>query len=139
MMPTQNVYVSKPNDQEIDQLTTLNILPPGSCSDTQQGKTCVLKANQVIKWGWGFCENDAQTLKSNLSKVEVELLVDGNMVPGALIYQRDEVYDRNENAYCHVWVVKLSDWRSSATVKLENRASFPSFYLKGKALLIQVK
>jgi hypothetical protein len=119
---TQNVVVSKPSKQEMDELLTLSKLPTESCSDTQQGKTCLIQADQAIKWGWGFCKNEPSALNTALSKVEVGLFVDGEKIPENLIYQRDEEYDRSTNAYCHVWIVKLSNWRSGASIKLENRA-----------------
>jgi len=137
--PSQNVVVSKPTDQEMEDLLTLSRLPAGSCSEMQDEKTCSIAMGQAIKWGWGFCEDDPETLEAKLSTARVELLVDGSDVPEALIYQRDEVYDRSENAYCHVWMVKLSNWRSGATVRLENRASFSSLDSTSNVFVIQVE
>jgi len=116
-----NVTVSKLGESEIDQLTTVSKLPVDACNETDKNIACSIIASQILKWGWGFCENDEATLHAKVPKVQVELIVDGIRIPDDLIYQRDETYNRQQLAYCHTWSIKLSNWESGSTVRLENR------------------
>lgn len=137
--PSQNVIVSKPSDQEMEELPTLSKLPAGSCKETERERICVVAPEQAIRWGWGFCENDAEMLEAKKSELEIVLLVDGATVPETLIYQRDRVHNRTETPYCHTWTIKLSDWHSGTTVTLENRASLSFFKATSNVFVIQVK
>ncbi len=121
----KNVRVSRPDPAEMDQLTTLSRLPEGACTSTKDGKDCTIDANQALKWGWGFCKNSEAALQSAVKKAQVELIVDGVKIPGDLIYQHDDVYDRKVTPYCHTWLIKLSDWNAGSKVKLESRHYVP--------------
>lgn len=117
-----NVRVSTPNETEIDELPTISQLPVSTCTRTAEKTTCTISADQPIKWGWGFCDNDAAALRVAVPNAQVILLVDNVRIPGDLIYQRDEVYDRQEHRYCHTWFIKLDNWVGGSSVRLQNRA-----------------
>jgi hypothetical protein len=135
----KNVTISKPEKTEIDILPTISKLPADSCTTTDEGKTCSINRDQAIKWGWGFCENDETTLRSNAPTAQVELLVNNIRIPDNLIYQRDETYNRQQNAYCHTWFVKFNEWQSGSTVRLENKTKAGSLGTQHNVFVINVK
>ncbi len=133
------VTVSKLNETEVDQLLTVSKLPAQDCTQTSTSKICTIEPSQVLKWGWGLCANDAATLRSKVSQTQVELIVDSVRILKDMIYQRDEIYDRQENAYCHVWLIKLNRWQSGSTVKLENKATTSVFDTQRNIFVMNVK
>ena len=119
---SQNVVIEKPSHREIDEHELPSLIDGSkACSDTSDGKTCVIKTTQAIEWGFGFCADGLLRLTGALSDIEVELFVDDDLVPKGLVYQRDQYFQRRKGAYCHTWTVKLAKWRSGASVKLESR------------------
>jgi tetratricopeptide (TPR) repeat protein len=135
----KNVTVSIPDEVEIDQLLSISALPDEDCTVTKEDKACSISPNQAIKWGWGFCENDATTLHSKVSTAQVDLIVDNVRIPHNLIYQQEKTYNRQQNAYCHIWLIKLSDWQSGSTVRLENRARISIFDTHKNIFLMNVQ
>ena len=69
----------------------------------------------------------------------VGLIIDKLAIPDSLIYQRNETYQREQQPYCHVWTVKLSNWRPNTTVTLANRNSVPDLSAQQNTFTIQVK
>ncbi|OGF57549.1 MAG: hypothetical protein A2Z21_05820 [Candidatus Fraserbacteria bacterium RBG_16_55_9] len=133
------VAVARLTDSEVDRLPTLSKLSAEACSETTKGKSCLISRDVDLKWGWGFCDNDAESLQSGVRAARVELIVDDVRIPSDLIYERDETYDRVQNAFCHVWLVKLTEWESGATVRLENWATTPSLGEQDNLFVVNVK
>jgi hypothetical protein len=79
------------------------------------------------------------TLRASTPGALVELLVDGEQIPDDLVYQQDETYERQQNAYCHTWTIKLSNWSSGVRVRLENRARAGSLPAQHNVFLIEVQ
>jgi hypothetical protein len=134
-----NVMISKPTDKEMETLPTISRLTPTLCTGSDSTKVCTFSSDQAIKWGWGFCENDAEKLHQSVSFAKVDLIIDELAIPDSLIYQRNETYKREQQPYCHVWIVKLSNWRPSTTITLTNRNSILDHSAQQNTFTIEVK
>ena len=117
------VTVSKLTDTESNQLPRFSDLSPESCGEkTSEGTPCTIKADQVVQWGWGLCEPSETLLHLKAAIAHVELIVDNVRLPDELIYQHDVTIKDRPNPYCHGWMIKLTQWQSGHTIRLENRA-----------------
>lgn len=119
------VVVSKLTKSEVDSLPFLTNVPGGSCTRTPERMICSINPDEAINWGAGFCVDNPATLHSAVSFTKVELIVNNNRISESLIFQRNETYLRQRLGYCHVWLVKLSNWRSRRKVTLESRRWSP--------------
>ena len=118
---SKNVVVSKLAGSEVDQLPTIFRLPEHSCLINNGDAMCSINPNQPIRWGWGFCRHDRETLSTDMPRTQVDLFVEQIRVPDALVYQRDETYNRERFGYCHTWLIKLSDWKRGTTIRLQSK------------------
>jgi hypothetical protein len=135
----KNVTVSRPNEVDIDQLTSINKLPGEACTINDEAKVCSISTSQIIKWGWGICVNDEASLRAVIPNAQVELIVNGIRIPDYIIYQRDETNDRPKNPYCHTWSIKLENWQNGSTVRLENWAFTSQLGPQNNVFVLNVK
>lgn len=82
---------------------------------------CTFKA-QSINWGMGFCRNDISTLQADVKSTNVNLFIEGVQVSEDTIFMREETYDRQQNKYCHTWLVILANWKIGSHVSLKGVA-----------------
>jgi hypothetical protein len=136
-----SVRVSRPDEQALAETVFISQLPEGTCVAANEGNVCSLPPAQIIKWGWGFCAENIESLENLLTNAQVELWVNNTLVPDVLIYQRNEIYEREENSHCHTWNIKLSNWQSGSSVRLENKANVPGadFGLQNNIFIINVQ
>ena len=126
----KSVTISKLTETEANQLPRFSDLSPETCGEkSSEGTPCTIKADQVIRWGWGLCEPNEMFMHFKAAIAQVELIVDNVRLPDELIYQYDVTIKDRPNPYCHGWMIKLTQWQSGNTIRLENRAKliFPKF------------
>jgi hypothetical protein len=86
-------------------------LPKNVCKTVDGVLDCKFGTGQKIRWGAGYCQNTRSAIEELKSKSKIELIINDKIISSELISENYETYDRDNYAYCHTWLVEISNFQ----------------------------
>ena len=119
--PWGSLRIYRPTQADAESMQNLwkdrykDLLAPGT-----QTYDVAVRPSDVWRWGFSWHAKDTATLREILKPLSVELLVNGVLVPDALVLIHDDAAP-DHGWWGHRWVMGITDWPSGQKVVLEVR------------------
>ena len=107
----QNHSLVVEKDSDRKEFLFLSDLPNNACQTAVGELNCKFEKGQKIRWGAGFCQHTKSDIEELKRQSNIELIINDEAISSDSVSENYETYDRDNYAYCHTWLVEISNFQ----------------------------
>jgi hypothetical protein len=108
---SQNLSLVVEENSKRKEFLFLSDMSDNACQTVDGELSCKFDKGQKLRWGTGYCQNSRAAIEELKRKSKVELIINDKIIPSELVSENYEIYDRDNYAYCHTWLVEISNFQ----------------------------